>query len=74
MQKNFMKIRSASKYCDISVRCLRELIRRGHLSIIKPPVGPQLLKREELDSYLDSCRAQPDADTIADEILAQIRG
>lgn len=73
MIRNYMKIRTASKYADMSGRTLRDLIRMGHLPAIKPAVGPILLKKEDIDRYLDSCR-NPDIETTANAILAELRG
>jgi excisionase family DNA binding protein len=51
----------AAAYMDLSLHSVRRLIEQGLVPIYKPVPGRTLLRRSDLDAYLESQRVQADA-------------
>lgn len=70
--QEWFKIKQASKYCGLSERTLRRLLKEGlpHSRV----GGAILLKREWVDKYFESFKVeQNEIDEIVEEVLRDLK-
>ena len=51
--RGYLSVKSAAIYCDLSQKTLRRFIAGGRLTAYRPAKGKILLKRRELDAFID---------------------
>lgn len=71
--RKYLTLAQAAAYVGLSVTTLRRLIRRGVLSAYKPGGGRILVKREELDAWVEDAKL-PNLDQVVDALLEGLRG
>lgn len=72
----YLSLQGAASYCGLSVRYLRDRIADGQLPHYRPGGGKILLRRSEIDAWLQRFRhiGQADLDAVVTDILGDLRG
>ena len=53
--RGYLSVKRAALYCDLSQKTLRRFIAGGRLTAYRPAKGKILIKRSELDAFIDQC-------------------
>ena len=71
-QAVWLKPREAARYARVNERTLREWLQSGYIPYFKPSSRITLIRRKDLDQWIEQSQVSSDANAIVAELLEDI--